>query len=326
MADQTETAGARDAVIDLAARVVHEVVSKELGLPPGCEPAVTDVVAARELARRGLLVPVELWDERAREATPMLRHAAALAARSGKKRTAEWLTACATLPPAEWPPAPAYKGPVVPATEHVQLGARLDAARLNAADAERIANDLRAERDLLLWLHAEAVHFGQGWHAQWLAAREAAGFATRRMTEFADARDQLQAHVDRVRFEIENATLPVGALQQMSDAVNLAHPVSEEDKDIDVPHTELRARRAMDLVYDWLRTIRAIPATLQDDQPAEPTPPSAVDSGEHMMADGTRFKVWHCPAHSTGSVKWFGPTAHCMEDGCDHHSEEVPGG
>lgn len=81
-------------------------------------------------------------------------------------------------------------------------------------------------------------------------------------------RDQLKTRIDRMGFEIENWTLPVGALRKMSDAVNLVHPVSEEDDD--VPYVELRARRAMEVVYDWLREIRAIPAALHGDQAAEP--------------------------------------------------------
>lgn len=76
MTDQTETAGgvdgvfaehARNTVIDLAARVVHEVVSKELGLTRGSEPTVTDVVAVQALAARDLLVPVDLFEDRARQ-------------------------------------------------------------------------------------------------------------------------------------------------------------------------------------------------------------------------------------------------------------------
>lgn len=306
MADQTETAGARESVIDFAARVVHEVVSKELGTTPDTVPHPTDVVAVRELGRRGLLVPVELWDDRAREATPLLRHAAALAARSGKKRTAEWLTACATLPPAEWPPAPAYKGPVVPAAEHVQLGARLDAARLNAADAERIANGLRAERDLLLWLHAEAL-----WQRDVL-----------RIDFNSSEEDLTDARRDLAEVRAKLAASDEAGLgwhrQWLATRQTVADRQARIDKALDLANNPAR----------WLgiedEFAEAIREALQGGQPAEATSPSAVDSGEHVMADGTRFKIWHCPAHLTGSVKWFGPTAHCMEDGCDHHSEEPP--
>lgn len=53
---------------------------------------------------------------------------AELAEQAGKLRTAEWLRTCALLPLEEWPPAPAYKGPMVPAAELDALQARVDAA------------------------------------------------------------------------------------------------------------------------------------------------------------------------------------------------------
>lgn len=51
------------------------------------------------------------------ERDAILPRLAELAKQAGKLRTAEWLRTCATLPPSEWPPAPAYKGPMVPAAE-----------------------------------------------------------------------------------------------------------------------------------------------------------------------------------------------------------------
>ncbi|RSN26528.1 hypothetical protein DMC63_01445 [Streptomyces sp. WAC 05977] len=270
MTDQTETAGARDAVIDLAARVVHQVVSKELGTPPGSEPSITDVVAVQELARRGLLVPVELFDDRERER------------------------------------------------------AELRQARADYQQRNRQLFERTAQRDKAL----------------------------RERNALERERDQLTARIERLRSEIENTTLPVGALQQMSDAVNLVHPVSEEDDD--VPYTELRARRAMDLVYDWLRSIRAIPAALQGDQPAEPEPrlrrdnlgavsiyfgpngervaydetkdryvpaptsPSAVDSDEDAVESEPRFPYRQMPHELCGSNserQSVGDPGHC-EDCC----------
>jgi hypothetical protein len=46
-----------------------------------------------------------------------IEHLAELAEQAGKLRTAEWLRTCALLPPEQWPPAPAYKGPMVPAAD-----------------------------------------------------------------------------------------------------------------------------------------------------------------------------------------------------------------
>ncbi|MFI6304311.1 hypothetical protein ACIBCH_20770 [Amycolatopsis thailandensis] len=232
MTDQTEPAGdfnvehARNTVIDFAARTIHATISTEFGLTPGGEPAVVDVAAAQALARRGLLVPVELFDDREGE----------------RAELEEWRSQ----------------------TDHAKGAWVLSRIReaLGTPDGRPVsvhAAEVRAERDLLLWLHAELR-----WRAKLYG-----DIAT---TEINDAKTviaKLVADQKRLRFNVENTTLPVGALQAMSDAVNLAHPVSEEDDD--VPYPELRARRAMDLVYDWLRTIRAIPATLQGDQPAEPT-------------------------------------------------------
>lgn len=59
-----------------------------------------------------------------------LRHLSALASTAGKRRTAEWLAECAELVTAPgsptWPPAPAYKGPVVPAAELAEAKAALE--------------------------------------------------------------------------------------------------------------------------------------------------------------------------------------------------------
>lgn len=69
----------------------------------------------------------------------VLPRLAELAEQAGKTRTAEWLRTCATLPPEQWPPAPAYKGDVVPR-------AQLD-------DVDRALRDLRAQ---LGGIHAAA--------------------------------------------------------------------------------------------------------------------------------------------------------------------------
>lgn len=59
----------------------------------------------------------------------LLNRLADLTEVADKQRSTEWLRTCATLPMAEWPPAPAYKGPMVPASEHDALKAQLAAVR-----------------------------------------------------------------------------------------------------------------------------------------------------------------------------------------------------
>lgn len=58
----------------------------------------------------------------------LLNRLADLTEAAGKRRSTEWIRTCATLPMEEWPLAPAYKGPMVPAAERDQLQARIDAA------------------------------------------------------------------------------------------------------------------------------------------------------------------------------------------------------
>jgi hypothetical protein len=222
MPDETEPAGA-EAVIDFAARTIHAAISTEFGLTPGGEPAVVDVAAARALAHRGMLVPVELWDDRAREATPLLRHAAALAKRSGKLRTAEWLTACATLPPGEWPPAPAYKGPMVPAAEHERLtGVVAEAVRLlreaGVIEGEGLAARVRnlvAERDQLRQDLADAERFMERDRQQ----------AIRATTE----RDQLQARIDKALAELLRGGQDAGDVRRAAIAVLQGDQPDEPD-------------------------------------------------------------------------------------------------
>ncbi|MFJ1765038.1 hypothetical protein ACIOD2_32255 [Amycolatopsis sp. NPDC088138] len=60
--------------------------------------------------------------------TALLGRLADLTDAAGKERSTEWLRTCATLPVEEWPPAPAYKGPMVPATERDERQARIEAA------------------------------------------------------------------------------------------------------------------------------------------------------------------------------------------------------
>lgn len=49
--------------------------------------------------------------------------------------------------------------------------------------------ETRRERDILMWLHAEAVFFGHGWHDQWMSTRET---VHKRTAE----RDERQARID----------------------------------------------------------------------------------------------------------------------------------
>ncbi|ANN16219.1 hypothetical protein SD37_11585 [Amycolatopsis orientalis] len=287
MTDQIETAGARDAVIDLAARVVHEVVSKELGLTRGYEPAVTDVVAARELARRGLLVPVELWDDRAREATPLLRHAAALAARSGKTRTSLWLTACATLPPAEWPPAPAYKGPVVPAAKHEQVTAMVaetvrilrEAGAIYGEGLPARVRNLIAERDELRTRVEELTDFaGEQANARResdrirnAAAREAADLRDERDTAVAQLAEKAEYAGEKARegdvlsLQVAELTAERDQLQARIDAAKLTWAAAAAIADVGAAENPARWETGKAAIQDFGRA-------LQIDQPAEPTP------------------------------------------------------
>jgi hypothetical protein len=70
---------------------------------------------------------------------------AELTKQAGKERTTEWLRTCDRLPIEEWPPAPAYKGPMVPAAERDERQARIDAA-LALCDAARVGTSA-APRD-----------------------------------------------------------------------------------------------------------------------------------------------------------------------------------
>lgn len=69
------------------------------------------------------------------ERDALLPRLAELTEQAGKARTTEWLGTCASLPIEEWPPAPAYKGPMVPAAERDERQARLDAANVIATRA-----------------------------------------------------------------------------------------------------------------------------------------------------------------------------------------------
>ncbi|WP_409186692.1 hypothetical protein F9C11_21625 [Amycolatopsis sp. VS8301801F10] len=94
-----------------------------------------------------------------------------------------------------------------------------------------------------------------------------------------------RAKLEEICAAIEQCTLPVGALQEMSDAVNLVHPVSEEDDD--TPYSELRARRAMEVVYGWLGTIRAVPRQIVERTTTESGQPSlaAADAWARECTD-----------------------------------------
>lgn len=76
-----------------------------------------------------------------------LDRAAEYARTAGKRRTAAWLAACASLVEhkgfdADWPEAPAYKGPVV----HIE-NPGLDLIQLNAVELDRLRTFVRLECD-----------------------------------------------------------------------------------------------------------------------------------------------------------------------------------
>lgn len=89
--------------------------------------------------------------------TTILSRLADLTERAGKQRSTEWLRTCATLPMEEWPPAPAYKGPMVPAAERDALSLLLRAMarklvgyrRWTLGDDVPAVHQLRRERDAL---------------------------------------------------------------------------------------------------------------------------------------------------------------------------------
>jgi len=56
----------------------------------------------------------------------LLNRLAELAEAAGKQRSTEWLRTCAGLPVEEWPPTPAYKGPMVPRAERDERQARIE--------------------------------------------------------------------------------------------------------------------------------------------------------------------------------------------------------
>lgn len=74
-----------------------------------------------------------VWSPVPTDAAALLSRLADLTEAAGKARSTEWLRTCSTLPMEEWPPAPAYKGPMVPAAE--------------LAEAKRQHAELLAQRD-----------------------------------------------------------------------------------------------------------------------------------------------------------------------------------
>lgn len=89
--------------------------------------------------------------------TTILSRLAELAEAAGKARSTEWLRTCATLPMEEWPPAPAHKGPMVPAADLDALSLLLRAMarklvgyrRWTLGDDVPAVHQLRRERDAL---------------------------------------------------------------------------------------------------------------------------------------------------------------------------------
>ncbi|MEU7787693.1 hypothetical protein [Amycolatopsis sp. NPDC049159] len=86
-----------------------------------------------------------LWLHAERDA--LLPRLAELAEASGKLRSAEWLRTCATLPVEEWPPAPAYKGPVVHLDDPRPDFAAMTKPQLRDLRLQ-IVNELRQRRGL----------------------------------------------------------------------------------------------------------------------------------------------------------------------------------
>lgn len=87
----------------------------------------------------------------------ILPRLAELTEEAGKQRSTEWLRTCATLPMEEWPPAPAYKGPMVPAAERDALSLLLRSMarklvgyrRWTLGDDVPAVHRIRRERDAL---------------------------------------------------------------------------------------------------------------------------------------------------------------------------------
>jgi len=214
----------------------------------------------------------------------LLSRLADLAETAGKLRSTEWLRTCATLPPEQWPPAPGYKGPMVPAAEVEELRAELEEHKAIAARDEAAVNRARAERDLALWLHAEATHRAEELTAfageQANARRESDRIRNIAAREAADLRDER----DTARAQLAEKTEYAGEKAREGDVLSL------EVEDLTAERDALQARIGRvaavldrpwpddedhhDFVNQQVEDARA---TLQGDQPTEPQPLSEIE-------------------------------------------------
>jgi hypothetical protein len=203
-----------------------------------------------------------------------------LAATAGKLRTSEWLRTCATLPPNQWPAAPAYKGPVVPA----------------------------ADLDLALWLHAESEwwlsqykHDVVRWRQQVNVAEAREQAAERRETLRQDERDQAHARVKQLEEQVSvghrvqlvvagqwlgHAADKLGEgpgpeyLQRLADWLTDGTPGDEPEPTAERDGLQARLARVEALCAEWETNSAAewaagdaaehVRAALQGDQPTKP--------------------------------------------------------
>lgn len=133
-----------------------------------------------------------------------LNRLADLTEAAGKARSTEWLRTCATLPVEEWPPAPAYKGPMVPAAERDRL-----------ADACR-----EYETQIQEW-REEAESGGDGWGM--FRTRQALGTPDGRAVSVhaAEVRAELdwrRLRMDEVLAEIDNYDGPTDPAELPEDS------------------------------------------------------------------------------------------------------------
>lgn len=122
--------------------------------PAPAKPSVVDQAASVLGEKHGFMDSRYYHDAQLLAAAGLLADPAALLHRladltdaAGKLRSTEWLRTCAHLPPEEWPPAPAYKGPVVHLDDPRPDFAALTSAQLRDLRL-RIVTELRQRRGL----------------------------------------------------------------------------------------------------------------------------------------------------------------------------------
>lgn len=207
----------------------------------------------------------------------LLRHAAALAKESGKARTAEWLRTCATLPPAEWPPAPAYKGPMVPAAERDRLSLMLRAMARKLVTYRRWADgdvptvhklraEVREHQVAAASLYSRVfAALGLGITAPWHGLVDAAA-------KVRAERDRHLATIADTVHLLRNA----GVIHGEGLAARVQNLIAERDQ------LQARIGKALELAYNpapWIgiedEFAEAVLTALQGGQPAEPASPQA---------------------------------------------------